>query len=77
MIFIGFGFLMTFLNKYSYSAVSFNLLTAALAVQWALLCQGLFHALDAGELGITLKLPKLDSIRICLMAKSKFAFIVY
>ncbi|XP_059062821.1 ammonium transporter Rh type A [Achroia grisella] len=43
MIFIGFGFLMTFLKKYSYSALGFNWLLAALVVQWALLCQSFYH----------------------------------
>ncbi|XP_041981153.1 ammonium transporter Rh type B [Aricia agestis] len=42
MIFIGFGFLMTFLKKYSYSALGFNWLLAALTIQWALLCQNFF-----------------------------------
>lgn len=40
MIFIGFGFLMTFLRKYGFSAVGFNFLLAAAIVQWALICNG-------------------------------------
>ena len=55
MIFIGFAFLMTFLKKYSYSALGFNWLLAALAVQWALLCQNFFHMKD-GKIWITKKL---------------------
>ncbi|CAH2041138.1 unnamed protein product, partial [Iphiclides podalirius] len=43
MIFIGFGFLMTFLKKYCYSALGFNWFLAALVVQWALLCQSFYH----------------------------------
>ncbi|CAG7724067.1 unnamed protein product [Allacma fusca] len=43
MIFIGFGFLMTFLKKYGYSAVGFNLMIAAIAIQWSILCRGVFH----------------------------------
>ncbi|KAJ2951604.1 hypothetical protein O0L34_g13760 [Tuta absoluta] len=43
MIFIGFGFLMTFLKKYCYSALGFNWLLAALVVQWAMLCQNAYH----------------------------------
>ncbi|CAB3246988.1 unnamed protein product [Arctia plantaginis] len=46
MIFIGFGFLMTFLKKYCYSALGFNWLLAALAIQWALLCQSFYHMKD-------------------------------
>ncbi|XP_028167218.1 ammonium transporter Rh type B-like [Ostrinia furnacalis] len=46
MIFIGFGFLMTFLKKYCYSALGFNWLLAALVIQWALLCQSFYHMED-------------------------------
>ncbi|CAH0625660.1 unnamed protein product [Chrysodeixis includens] len=46
MIFIGFGFLMTFLKKYCYSALGFNWLLAAMVIQWALLCQNFFHMED-------------------------------
>ena len=42
MIFIGFGFLMTFLRRYGYSSVSFNFLVAAFAIQWATIVRGLF-----------------------------------
>lgn len=37
MIFVGFGFLMTFLRRYGYGAISFNLLIAALVAQWSLI----------------------------------------
>lgn len=40
MIFIGFGFLMTFLKKYGYGAVSFNLMLAGLVIQWAMIVRG-------------------------------------
>uniref|UniRef100_A0A4D5R9D1 Rh-related protein n=1 Tax=Scolopendra viridis TaxID=118503 RepID=A0A4D5R9D1_SCOVI len=43
MIFIGFGFLMTFLKRYGYSAVGVNMLLGAVVLQWATLCQGFFH----------------------------------
>jgi ammonium transporter Rh len=33
MIFIGFGFLMTFLKKYGLSAVSLNMMCAAISLQ--------------------------------------------
>ncbi|XP_013145543.1 PREDICTED: ammonium transporter Rh type B-B [Papilio polytes] len=46
MIFIGFGFLMTFLRKYCYSGVGFNMFLAALVIQWALLCQSWYHMKD-------------------------------
>ncbi|KAJ9578843.1 hypothetical protein L9F63_004947 [Diploptera punctata] len=43
MVFIGFGFLMTFLKKYGFSAIGFNFLIASLNVQWSILCNGFFH----------------------------------
>uniref|UniRef100_A0A8C2JV05 Rh family, C glycoprotein, like 1 n=1 Tax=Cyprinus carpio TaxID=7962 RepID=A0A8C2JV05_CYPCA len=46
MIFVGFGFLMTFLKRYSFGGVGFNFLIAAFGIQWALLMQGWFHYLD-------------------------------
>lgn len=45
MIFVGFGFLMTFLKKYGYSSVGFNFLLAAFSLQWATLMQGWLHGL--------------------------------
>lgn len=46
MVFIGFGFLMTFLKKYGYSAVGFNFLLGALTIQWAMICQGFYRLND-------------------------------
>ncbi len=43
MIFIGFGFLMTFLKNYAYSSVGFNFLLAAMSIQYAILINGFFH----------------------------------
>ncbi|XP_003510713.1 ammonium transporter Rh type A [Cricetulus griseus] len=43
MIFVGFGFLMTFLKKYGFSGVGFNLFLAALGLQWGTIVQGLLH----------------------------------
>lgn len=40
MMFIGFGFLMTFLKRYGYSAVGFNFIIAAYVLEWALLIRG-------------------------------------
>jgi len=40
MMFIGFGFLMTFLRRYSFSSVSFNFLVAAFVLEWAILIRG-------------------------------------
>ncbi|XP_063365112.1 ammonium transporter Rh type A-like [Cydia amplana] len=43
MIYVGFGFLMTFLMKYCYGALGINWLLAALVAQWSIITQGLFH----------------------------------
>jgi len=37
MMFVGFGFLMTFLRKYGFSAISFNFLLCGYSIQWAML----------------------------------------
>jgi ammonium transporter Rh len=42
MMFIGFGFLMTFLKKYGYGSVGFNMLIAVYVTEWALLVRGWF-----------------------------------
>ncbi|XP_061097391.1 ammonium transporter Rh type A isoform X2 [Conger conger] len=46
MIFIGFGFLMTFLKRYSFSSVGVNMLLAAFGLQWGILMQGFWHMED-------------------------------
>ncbi|XP_076335536.1 ammonium transporter Rh type B-B-like isoform X2 [Tachypleus tridentatus] len=43
MVFIGFGFLMTFLKKYGYRVLGLNILLACIAVQWGIIIQGLWH----------------------------------
>uniref|UniRef100_G3Q0V7 Rh family B glycoprotein n=1 Tax=Gasterosteus aculeatus aculeatus TaxID=481459 RepID=G3Q0V7_GASAC len=52
MIFIGFGFLMTFLQRYGFSSVGFNFLIAAFSLQWATLMQGFFHGMHEGKIHI-------------------------
>ena len=44
MIFIGFGFLMTYLRRYGFSSVGLNMLVGAVAIQWAMLVAGYLHA---------------------------------
>uniref|UniRef100_A0A4W6F390 Ammonium transporter Rh type A n=1 Tax=Lates calcarifer TaxID=8187 RepID=A0A4W6F390_LATCA len=53
MIFIGFGFLMTFLKRYGFSSVGVNLLLAAFGLQWGLLMQGIWH-LDNGKIKVNI-----------------------
>ncbi|TST98554.1 Ammonium transporter Rh type A [Bagarius yarrelli] len=42
MVFLGFGFLATFLVRYGFSSSAFSLLVAAMAVQWATILHGFF-----------------------------------
>ncbi|KAL4218728.1 hypothetical protein ACF0H5_021316 [Mactra antiquata] len=49
MIFVGFGFLMTFLKRYGFSAVSVNLLLAAFVIQWAYIVRGIIHSVAHGH----------------------------
>ncbi|XP_021502717.1 ammonium transporter Rh type C [Meriones unguiculatus] len=50
MVFVGFGFLMTFLQRYGFSAVGFNFLLVAFGIQWALLTQGWFRFFAKGRI---------------------------
>ncbi|XP_063002389.1 ammonium transporter Rh type B isoform X2 [Elgaria multicarinata webbii] len=52
MIFVGFGFLMTFLKRYSFGAVGFNFLIAAFAIQWSILTQGFLHSFHNGKIHV-------------------------
>jgi len=56
MVFIGFGFLMTFLRKYGFSAVGYNFLLSAFVIQWAILVLGFWHQVDNGEAWHNIKL---------------------
>lgn len=47
MIYVGFGFLMTFLKKYGYGAVGYNFFIAALVTQWGTIVSGSFNQLYA------------------------------
>ncbi|KAJ3594251.1 hypothetical protein NHX12_006582 [Muraenolepis orangiensis] len=66
MIFVGFGFLMTFLKRYSFGAVGFNFLIASFGIQWALLMQGWFHALDPQTGKITIGVESLINADFCV-----------
>lgn len=46
MMFIGFGYLMTFLRKYGYSSLAINFLLAAFVIQWGTLMRGFLHMHD-------------------------------
>ncbi|NP_001019990.1 Rh blood group, D antigen [Danio rerio] len=58
MIFMGFGFLATFLVRYGLSGSGFNVLLAAMAVQWAVLMNGFLlpqHRHHRGQIHISMK----------------------
>ncbi|XP_043857963.1 ammonium transporter Rh type B isoform X4 [Dromiciops gliroides] len=52
MIFIGFGFLMTFLQRYGFSSIGFNFLLSAFSLQWSTLVQGFLHSFHGGKIYI-------------------------
>ncbi|NXL46165.1 RHAG protein, partial [Podilymbus podiceps] len=54
MIFVGFGFLMTFLKKYGFSSVGINMLIAAFGLQWGTLMQGFWH-MEGGKIHVNIK----------------------
>lgn len=58
MMFIGFGFLMTFLKKYGYSSVGYNFLLAAYVLQWALLVRGWIHSIEEGSTTFKINIEK-------------------
>ena len=49
MIFVGFGFLMTFLKYHGWSSVMFNMLVSCWCIQWGILNISFFHALFEGH----------------------------
>uniref|UniRef100_A0A8C9M6V9 Ammonium transporter Rh type C n=1 Tax=Panthera tigris altaica TaxID=74533 RepID=A0A8C9M6V9_PANTA len=66
MIFVGFGFLMTFLQRYGYSSVGFNFLLAAFGIQWALLMQGWFHSYKEGYIHLGVEEAGLINADFCV-----------
>lgn len=48
MVFVGFGFLMAFLQRYGFSSLGFTFLLASFALQWSTLVQGFFHSFHSG-----------------------------
>jgi ammonium transporter Rh len=56
MMFVGFGFLMTFLRRYGFSAVSLNLVLTAFVIEWSMILRGFlseeFH--EHGQFSISI-----------------------
>ncbi|XP_061935705.1 ammonium transporter Rh type B isoform X4 [Apis cerana] len=55
MIWIGFGFLMTFLRRYGQSAVGLTFLLGAILVQVAIICEGVIHIQKDNKSYLSLK----------------------
>jgi ammonium transporter Rh len=49
MIFVGFGFLMTFLRRHGYSALGYTFLLACIALQFSVLTRGFWACVFKGE----------------------------
>ncbi len=64
MVFIGFGFLMTFMKGFGYSAVSFNLFIASLSVQVGILTFGIARSFINYEEKISVKLSWTECVEI-------------
>jgi ammonium transporter Rh len=47
MLFVGFGYLMTFLHRYRYSSLGFTFLVGVFAIEWGILVMGFFYQMDA------------------------------
>jgi len=67
-MFIGFGFLMTFLKRYGYGSVGFNFIVAAYVLEWALLVRGWLEAGVHGESDFTLNIKSLLVADFCAAA---------
>jgi ammonium transporter Rh len=61
MIFIGFGYLMTYLKAQGQTAISFNWITSIWCIQWGILSYSFFHQLFAGG-ELTKIIISLDSL---------------
>ena len=49
MVFVGFGFLIVFLKTNSLTAISFNMLAGAFAMQWGILCYAFWKMILVGD----------------------------
>lgn len=59
MIFVGFGFLMTFLAKYGFGAVGLNFFLSAMSIQWCMFLVGIFdhvHTGHEGKINLSIKM---------------------
>lgn len=64
MMFIGFGFLMTFLKRYGFGSVGLNFLVAAFILQWSTLVAGWIREFDKETMKIYVNLETLEISRL-------------
>ena len=67
MMLIGFGFLMTFLKKYGFSAISYNLLITVIGLEWGMFLFnwiGTGHLFDSSDAGGGLNAVVLETINL-------------
>ena len=73
MVFIGFGCLMTFLRRYSYSAIAFNFFVSAFVIVWAILGIGLFQQVmelrTSGPVHVVLRRIVLIRVQLCVCCR--------
>lgn len=62
MMFIGFGFLMTFLRRYSFSAVNFNFILCAFTLEQALIIRGYLFDWNVSELKFIVDVKSLTTV---------------
>jgi len=77
MIFIGFGFLMTFLRRYAFSAVMMTMMVAVLCIQWHILMNGLMEQLfHIGDEGASFHYIRVDLVTFVLADFSAGAVLI-
>ena len=62
MLFLGIGFLMSFLKQYGLSSVTLNMLCGVVSVEWAALVIGFFHLHSDGTAGKVVYMNMMDSM---------------
>ena len=62
MMFVGFGFLMTYMRRYMFSSLGLTLLIGSFVIQWATLMSGFLHLHD-GKIEINVETYETINIR--------------
>jgi hypothetical protein len=79
MIFVGFGFLMTFLKKYGFSSIGFNFLIAAFVLEYSLLVIGWLSSIEGnGDGKFSISIIRFEFFTLDLTkyySRNKFLFL--